>query len=122
MNERMRTGSKYIKSIEIRGEDTAKTEIIYNIKNVRYELFGISLFTNIHNSIYNKLYEDVKRIVEKYRLKFRQFVNFRLRMEIVEKTMKNIMPKMDLFIYMIMIKRIFMLADLLYPVKVLLHH
>ena len=61
----MRTGSKYIRSIEIKGENTAKTEIIYNIKGVRYDFNGISLFINIHNSIYNKLYEDVKRIVEK---------------------------------------------------------
>ncbi len=65
LNGRMRTGSKYIRSIEIIGEDKAKTEIIYNIKGVSYELKGIKLFTNIHNSIYNKLYEDVKRIVEK---------------------------------------------------------
>ncbi len=58
LNERMRTGSKYIRSIEIIGENTAKTEIIYNIKGVRYDFNGISLFINIHNSIYNKLYED----------------------------------------------------------------
>ena len=61
----MRTGSKYIRSIEIIGEDRAKTEIIYNIKGVRYDVNGISLFINIHNAIYNKLYEDVKRVVEK---------------------------------------------------------
>ena len=61
----MRTGSKYIRSIEIIGEDKAKTEIIYNRKNVRYDVDGISLFINDHNAIYNKLYEDVKRVVEK---------------------------------------------------------
>ena len=55
----------YRRSIEIIGEDKAKTEIIYNIKNVRYEREGIKLFINIHNSIYKKLDEDVKRIVEK---------------------------------------------------------
>ena len=65
LNERMRIGSKYIRSMEIIGEDRAKTEIIYNIKGVRYEREGIKLFINIHNSIYNKLYEDVKRIAEK---------------------------------------------------------
>ena len=65
LNERMRTGSKYIQSIEIKGEDKAKTEIIYNIKNVEYERKGLKLFINLHNSIYNKLYKDVKPIVEK---------------------------------------------------------
>ena len=65
LNERMRTGSKYIQSIEIKGEDKAKTEIIYNTKNVEYMRGGIKLFINLHNSIYNKLYKDVKRIVEK---------------------------------------------------------
>ena len=65
LNERMRTGSKYIRSIEIKGEDTAKTELIYNIKNVKYDHGGIRLFLNLHNSIYNKLYKDVKSIVEK---------------------------------------------------------
>ncbi len=95
----MRTGSKYIRSIEIIGEDRAKTEIIYNIKGVRYDVNGISLFINIHNAIYNKLYEDVKRVVEKkYLSKFRQFANFRSRMEIMEKTMKNIILKRDLII------------------------
>ena len=64
LNERMRTGSKYIQSIEIKGEDKAKTEIIYNIKNVEYMRGGIKLFINLHNSIYNKLYKDVKPIVE----------------------------------------------------------
>ena len=53
LNERMRTGSKYIQSIEIKGEDKAKTEIIFNIKNVEYERGGIKLFINLHNSIYN---------------------------------------------------------------------
>ena len=72
----MRTGSKYIQSIEIKGEDKAKTEIIYNIKNVEYMRGGIKLFINLHNSFYNKLYKDVKHIVEKkYLLKFKQFVN-----------------------------------------------
>ena len=72
----MRTGSKYLRSIEIIGEDRAKTELIYTIKNVNYERGGVKLFINLHNSIYNKLYKDVKRIVEKkYLLKFKQFVN-----------------------------------------------
>ena len=76
LNERMRTGSKYIQSIEIKNEDNAKTELIYNIKNVHYMREGIKLFINLHNSIYNKLYKDVKPIVEKkYLLKFKQFVN-----------------------------------------------
>ncbi len=65
LNERMRTGSKYIRSIEIIGEDKAKTEIICNIKNVRYELAVIKLCINLQNAIYNKLYADVKRIAEK---------------------------------------------------------
>ena len=75
----MRTGSKYIQSIEIKNEDNAKTELIYNIKNVHYMREGIKLFINLHNSIYNKLYKDVKRIAEKkHLLKFRQFVNIQL--------------------------------------------
>ena len=61
----MRTGSKYIRSIEIKGEDKAKTEIIYNIKNVQHERGGIKLFINLHNSIGTKLNKDVKRIVER---------------------------------------------------------
>ena len=65
LNERMRTGSKYIQSIEIKNEDNAKTELIYNIKNVHYMREGIKLFINLHHSIYNKLYKDVKRIAEK---------------------------------------------------------
>ena len=65
LNERMRTGSKYLRSIAIIGEDRAKTELIYTIKNVNYERGGVKLFINLHNSIYNKLYKDVKRIVEK---------------------------------------------------------
>ena len=65
LNERMRTGSKYIQSIEIKNEDNAKTELIYNIKNVHYMREGIKLFINLHNSLYNKLYKDVKRIAEK---------------------------------------------------------
>ena len=98
LNERMRIGSKYIRSMEIIGEDRAKTEIIYNIKGVRYEREGIKLFINIHNSIYNKLYEDVKRIAEKKCLsKYRQFANFLTKMGITEKTMKNIILQMTLF-------------------------
>ena len=47
------------------GEDKAKTEIIYNTKNVQYSPSGITIFINLHNAIYKKIYEDVKRIVEK---------------------------------------------------------
>ncbi len=87
----MRTGSKYIRSIEIVGENTAKTEIIYSIKNVRYELFGISLFINVHNAIYKKLYEDVKRVVEKtVSFKIQTVCQFSFEDGNNEKTMKNI--------------------------------
>ncbi len=46
LNERMRTGSKYIQSIEIIGEDKAKPEIVYNIKNARF--FKREAFCNIN--------------------------------------------------------------------------
>ena len=58
LNERMRTGSKYIQSIEIKGEDKAKTEIIFNIKNVEYERGGIKLFINLHNYIYLAFFKN----------------------------------------------------------------
>ena len=41
-------GSKYIESVEIDGIDKAKTEIVLNIKNVKYEENGFRLFINIH--------------------------------------------------------------------------
>ena len=37
---------------------------LYIRKNVQYSPSGITIFINIHNAIYNKLYEDVKRVVE----------------------------------------------------------
>jgi hypothetical protein len=67
LNERMRISSinnKYIRSVEINGEDKAKTEVIYNIKAAPLELNGIRVFTNIHNAIYKRLYKDTENIAK----------------------------------------------------------
>ena len=61
----MSYGSKYIRSIEIIGVDTAKTELVYNIKKVSYVENGFRFFINIHTAIYKRLYEDVEKGLRK---------------------------------------------------------
>jgi hypothetical protein len=58
------SSNKYIRSVEIGGEDKAKTEVIYNEKKAPLELNGIRVFINIHNAIYERLYKDTENIAQ----------------------------------------------------------
>jgi hypothetical protein len=64
LNERMSSNSKYLKSVEIKGEDKAKTEVIYHIRKTPHYENGIKLFINVHNVIYKRLYKDVEKNVK----------------------------------------------------------
>jgi hypothetical protein len=65
LNERMSSNSKYLKSVEIKGEDKAKTEVIYHIRKTPHYEDGIKLFINVHNVMYKRLYKDVEKIVKR---------------------------------------------------------
>ena len=58
----MKTNSKYIRDVQIKGEGNAQTDIIYNIKNLVTQTGRIAICTNVVNAIYSRLYKDVENV------------------------------------------------------------
>ena len=76
VNVRMKTNSKYIGGVQIKGEGNARTDIIYNIKNIETRTGGVAIFTNMHNAIYSRSYKDVETLARlKKSLKYKQCVD-----------------------------------------------
>ena len=63
LGERMKD-NKYIESIEIKNEDSAKTEVVFNIKKLGMDFDGLRVFLSVHNTIYKQLYEKCLKIVK----------------------------------------------------------
>ena len=64
LNVKMKTNSKYFESFVINGENSARTAIIYNIKNIETQTSEVAIFTNVRNAICSRLLEDVARLAK----------------------------------------------------------
>ena len=56
--------NKYSGSLEIKNEDSAKTEVIFTNKQIGMDFDGLRNFLSLHNKKYGKLYEKVLKIVK----------------------------------------------------------